>query len=151
MKWLLCSLLLSALTLSACGGGASSPSPSPSPSPSVECSGALPDENISFRGRVVSLQAPTPTAPNTIHGVLVELQASDIAAGVEAFNPRWFEPNAQLWVSLRGDDWPEFRVGECVVGTGRIQGFSCSDGSNGECDAVRFEADTLVESNGSQS
>jgi hypothetical protein len=149
MKWLFCPLLLSVFALTACGGASSptpslSPSPLPTPSPVADCNGALPEGNIAFRGRIVSLEAPTPTVAGTIHGVLVELDAANVAPDAFVVNPAWFEPNKQIWVSLRGDNWPELHPGECVVGAGRYQGFSCSDGSNGSCDAVRFEADTLV-------
>jgi hypothetical protein len=150
MKWLLGPLLLSVFALTACGG-ASPPtptptpallsSPSPTPSPVADCNGALPEGNIAFRGRIVSLEAPTPTARNTIRGVLVELLEVHMVPG-SGFDPAWFVPNAQLWFSLSGDNWPEFLAGECVAGTGHIEGFSCGDA----CDAARFVADSLEKS-----
>ncbi len=147
MKWLFCLPLLTLLAVFGCGGS-SSPTDSPlvASSPLAECTGALPGHNIAFRGRVVSLQAPTPTVAGTIHGVLIDLDEAAAGPDAQVFGtPSWFEPHTQIWVSLRGDNWPELHPGDCVVGSGRIQGFSCSDGTNGSCDASRFEADALVD------
>jgi hypothetical protein len=75
----------------------------------------------------------------TIEAVDVDMTSSSVGIA-----DRWFKPGATTWVSLPGHDWPVFEVGDCVVGSGGIAGFSCAGPDfPGFCDAVRFEADAL--------
>lgn len=142
MRWWFCLPLL-LLGVIACGGGSS---PAPTPAANVACGGELPTEDISFRGRIAGFDHPTPTVPGTIDGVEIAIETADInlLSQTVGIGNRWFAPGSTAWVSLPGDDWPDFEVGDCVVGWGRVAGFSCSGpGFPGACDAIRSEAKAL--------
>lgn len=146
MRWWFWVVPCLLVLLAACGGG-SSPGASSSPPAAAlaACTGPLPGGKVGFRGRVLSLEEPTPTVAGAIKGLLIEVSATDIDVTSLAvnFGNTWFQPGGELWVSLPGGGWPDLRPGDCVVGSGAVAWFSCSDGTNGQCDAVRFEADSL--------
>lgn len=144
MRWWFCLPLLSAIGIAACGGG-SSATPTQSPAVSDARCGipmftvsrgtkaiAL-HNNISLKGRVMALEAPTPTRNGLIRGFLLRVQDSLVDSGDAAH--QLVEPDSEVYVQTAGDSWPEFKVGACANVSGDIGGFSCTppEGGIGDC------------------
>lgn len=147
MRWL--AAFVPVLVIVACGGSSNpgaTPTPSaapvsPTPSPDVSrCDSALPEGEVAFQGHVRLVHDAGPR-PRTVEVILDRIAAEPGAAiyGVEEY-----VPDSILAVTLLEDELPTPQVGDCVIGTGRVQRYACG----AACDAAGFVAEVFVVADG---